>query len=515
MNAEWPRSSGRCEARKSRESGGAGEQQRRSEPHAGGRWGRYYRHLVSLPGLDYLMIRIVVFLLTGIGVVMVFSSTMASSVVEGGTAWSTAVRQGVMVVAGLCVFWLALKVRPGKIQKIAPWLLGITFVTMIAVLTPLGVGREEVGAQSWLVLGPIQLQPAEISKVAIGLWGAVVLAGNSYQGRGWENPFIKFSLVATALTLLNLLQGDLGTTLNLVLMVVALLIFAGVRLQWVWGMFIAALIGSAVMVLTGRGFRSDRVEVFFNSLFGKFEDTQGRAFQSYQGFLSLADGSISGVGLGQSRAKWFYLPEAQNDFIFAIVGEELGLWGGTLVIILFCLLGVFGLRTAIRAQDQFQSLLAATLTAGIVSQAFINIGYVIGLLPVTGIQLPMISSGGTSAIITLGSMGLLANCARHEPEAVSAMQSYGRPLFDRVLFIAEPRPADDSATRQRLTAKPRFGAPVARRSPRSNSVAGSIPEAPRRSADFTESERSRLNPQPHDQLSPQVQRYQRRHGKRR
>ena len=172
-------------------------------------------------------------------------------------------------------------------------------------------------------------------------------------------------------------------------------------------------------------------------------DTQGTGFQAYQGFLSLADGGFWGVGLGQSRAKWFYLPEAKNDFVFAIIGEELGLWGGALVIILFAVLGYFGLRAAKRAQNQFQSLLAATLAVGVVVQAFINIGYVIGMLPVTGIQLPMISAGGTAAIITIGSMGLLCNVARHEPLQVSAMQNYGRPMFDRLFFVPEPTPPNE------------------------------------------------------------------------
>ena len=144
------------------------------------------------------------------------------------------------------------------------------------------------------------------------------------------------------------------------------------------------------------------------------------------------------MGVGQSRAKWFYLPEATNDFIFAVVGEELGLWGGAMLILLFGMLGYFGLRAARRNSDQFISLMAATLTTGVVVQAFINVAYVIGLAPVTGIQLPMISSGGTSAVITLASMGLLANCARHEPEAISAMQSYGRLGIDRLLRLPEP-----------------------------------------------------------------------------
>src|SRR5699024_9381426 len=128
---------------------------------------------------------------------------------------------------------------------------------------------------------------------------------------------------------------------------------------------------------------------------------------------------------GQSRAKWFYLPDAKNDYIFAIVGEEMGPLGGALVIVLFGMSGFFGIRTAMRAQNQVPALMPASLTAGVVGQAFFNIGYVIGLLPMTGVQLLMISAGRTSAIITIASMGLLANVARHEPMQISAMQNYG------------------------------------------------------------------------------------------
>ena len=237
------------------------------------------------------------------------------------------------------------------------------------------------------------------------------------------------------------------------IVVAFILLFAGVSWKPIG---FAAIAGAAVMAaqFAAGGFRSNRFLVYFDALFGKFEDTRGVAFQSHQGFLSLADGSVFGVGLGQSRAKWFYLPEARNDFIFAVIGEELGLWGGALVITLFALLGFFGLRTARRAHNQFQALMAAALTAGLVSQAFINIGYVVGILPVTGIQLPLLSAGGTSAIITLSAMGVLASVARHEPEAVSAMQNRGRPTFDRIFGISEPRTPAQERERAPRVAQP-------------------------------------------------------------
>lgn len=323
-------------------------------------------------------------------------------------------------------------------------------------------------------------------------------------------------------------EGDLGMAVSFAVVVMLLMIFAGVSAKLIVSVVVAGGAAGLLFIAAGSSFRSNRISVYFDALFGNFQDTRGIAFQSYQGFLSLADGSISGVGLGQSAAKWFYLPESRNDFIFAIIGEELGLWGGALVIILFALLGYFGLRTALRAADRYQQLLAATLTASVVSQAFINIGYVVGLLPVTGIQLPLISAGGTSVIITLTAMGLLANIARHEPQAVSGYQNYGRPVFDRILRIAEPEPphpqgampqsqspqspqsrGGTTPTLRRESAvapKPgsrqeRFGVPVTGRSSRQNSRQDREPREPRQSRDPGQS-RQRLTPSPKRQHPP-------------
>lgn len=399
-----------------------------------------WKRVHQKPLLDYLVIRICVFVLTALGIVMVMSSSMTWSIIEGSNVWGTARRQAILVFLGLVAFWLALKIRPRTIRKLSGWGLLIAIILLILVLIPgIGTGKAEVGSQSWIVLGPLRLQPSEFAKVALAIWGASHLADRNprFSGDSDLRPWVTFCVGAFAVIALIFAEHDVGMALNVALMVGLLLFFAGIPTLAVAVFFGLGLL-LVIIAGMGDGFRSHRISVYLDALFGHFEDTQGAAFQSYQGFLSLADGSAGGVGLGQSRAKWFYLPEAKNDFIFAVIGEELGLWGGALVICLFLILGIYGLRTALRAANQFQSLMAATITAGVVSQAFINIGYVIGLLPVTGIQLPMISAGGTSAIITLGSMGILANIARHEPEAVSAMQSYGRPTFDLLLFIPEP-----------------------------------------------------------------------------
>ena len=429
------------------------------------------------PLLDYTMVRTIVLVLAGLGVVMVTSSSMTWSALNDSSVWAQPLKQVIVVSLGLFMFWVALQIPPERVQKIALILMVISILLLIAVLLPgVGTGREEVGSQSWIYIGGFQLQPSEVARVAICVWGASILA-NKDPRRMFDmtNGFVPFAAVAVLCVGLIAAQGDLGMAVSFCIVVAFILVFAGISWKFI-GVVAAFGVLLFAGVMAAGGYRSQRFHVYFDALFGHFEDTRGVAFQSYQGFLSLADGSVFGVGLGQSRAKWFYLPEAKNDFIFAVIGEELGLWGGALVIILFTMLLFFGLRTARLAANQYQALLAASITTGIVSQAFINIGYVIGLLPVTGIQLPMISAGGTSAVITLGAMGLVASVSRHEPGAVSSMQNYGRPLFDRLFFLREPTASEP---RQRSAARPgkkqqskqqtndsRYGTPVtARRRP--------------------------------------------------
>lgn len=410
-----------------------------------GRVSGFVSDVLARPMTDYYMILATVTILAFFGLIMVMSSSMTWSVIDDASPWAITIRQAVMVVAGFVAMWVGLRMNPAHIQRLAPLLLVITAVLLLLVLIPgIGTGKEEVGSQSWIVLGPLRLQPSEVAKVAIAVWGSFYLAPEvgRADSRGWSSRFATFTAVAGGFLLLIVLQGDIGMAMAYLVVVALVMYFAGVNRRWIFAAAGAVVLGLLGLASQG-GFRSHRFTVYFDALFGHFADTRGHAFQSYQGFLSLADGSLWGVGLGQSRAKWFYLPEAKNDFIFAIIGEELGLWGGTMVIALFAALAFFGVRTALRINNSFLSLLAATLTGGVVVQAFINIAYVIGLAPVTGIQLPMISAGGTSAIITLGSMGLLANCARHEPETVSAMQSFGKPSLDHLLRLPEPQPVTE------------------------------------------------------------------------
>jgi cell division protein FtsW len=217
---------------------------------------------------------------------------------------------------------------------------------------------------------------------------------------------------------------------------IALLFFAGAPIRLILALGSGALIGAVVLALSA-AYRLDRITAFLSP--GQ-TDPLGARFQGNQALYSLADGGLFGVGLGQGRAKWSYLPNAHNDFIFAIVGEELGFIGAFAVLALFATLAYTGFRIAARSSDPWLKIVVATSTTWLVTQAAINISYVVGLLPVTGLQLPLISSGGTSLVVTMFVFGILANAARHEPEAIAALKHNGQGRLARLLRLPLPEP---------------------------------------------------------------------------
>lgn len=427
---------------------------------------RKFTAQLATPQLNYKVLLVVTACLTILGLVMVLSSSMVTSYASGASVFGEFIKQAVVVFLGLVAMWVALRMRPETIRKYSPWLLVIAIAMLIAVLIPgVGIGGEEVGSNSWIRIGPVGVQPSEVAKLALAVWGAATVSYRARATQRLSTGLGAFLAVSTAIVMLVLLQKDLGMMFSVGIVVAALIIFAGVSrrvITWVLGA--VAVLG--VFAITRQSFRGDRIKTWKDALTLNFSEstTQGAAYHSHQGILSLSDGGMFGVGLGQSRAKWFYLPEAKNDFIFAIVGEELGLLGALFVVFLFGMLAWFGIRTALAQKDPFLRLLAATLTIGISVQAFFNMGYVVGLLPVTGIQLPLISAGGSSAIITLISMGLLCNCARNEPETVSSMQHEGRPLIDRILLLPEPQgyKAGEQRRNERRETAYSYGEPVTR-----------------------------------------------------
>ena len=447
---------------------------------------------LATPQLNYLVIMAVTGILTAMGLTMVLSSSMVTSYARGSSVWAEFIKQAIVVVIGLIAMRFALQLRPATIRRLAPWMMVISIGLLVAVLIPgVGVGGDEVGSNSWIRIGPLGIQPSEVAKLALAMWGASILPLSKRPGN--DRQTVPAFLAGTGLILgLVLWQKDLGMTFALAIVVVALFFFSGISTRVITaGLGLLALVG--LIFTMSHSFRSARFTTWVETFTLRFSEdsTQGSSYQSHQGILSLSDGGLMGAGLGQSRAKWFYLPEAKNDFIFAVIGEELGFFGAAIVVILFATLGIFGIRTALAQKDPFMRLLAATLTVGVVVQAFFNMGYVVGFVPMTGVQLPLISAGGSSAIVTLLTLGLLANCARHEPEAVSSMQHEGRPFIDRLLWLPEPvsYAAGDQRRTERRTTTHVYGEPVTRQRPIGGAVSQDYARDRRRTEQLRERNR--------------------------
>ena len=386
------------------------------------------------PLASFHLVLAVCALLTVIGLVMVLSASAVISLnTQGSSAYTVFFKQVIYVLAGLVLFWIGLRMPLRRIRALSPLALGGSIVMLVAVLTPLG--SRVNGTQSWFTVGPISFQPVEAAKLALALWGAHILVVKRavlHQYRHLLVPVVPAALMMFALVML---QPDLGGTITMGVVLIALLWFAGAPMRLFGALALGALAGVVVLAV-GTDYRLSRVL----SVLRPEDDPDGAAFQATQAVYALADGGLFGKGLGQGPSKWKYLPNVHNDFIFALIGEELGFLGCLLVLGLFAMLAITGIRIATRNIDPWIRMVAATLTVWLVAQAAINIGYVVGLLPVTGITLPLISSGGTSVVITLLVFGILANCARHEPEAVSALRSQGPGRFGRLMRLPAPEP---------------------------------------------------------------------------
>lgn len=380
----------------------------------------------------HLLLAICVLLIV-LGLVMVLSASAVISLSQGSSAYGVFGKQVVFVLVGLLMFWLGVRVPLRRIRAFSPIALWATVLLLVLVLTPLGSTLN--GTRSWFRLGPLSVQPVEFAKLALALWGAhilVVKRGLLHQYRHLLVPVVPAALVMFALVML---QPDLGGTVTLGVVLISLLWFAGAQLR-LFGALALGGIAGIVLLAIGTNYRLARVVSFLNP----GEDDQGAAYQATQALYALADGGLLGRGLGQGPSKYKYLPNVHNDFIFALIGEELGFVGCALVLGLFGMLAVTGMRVATRNIDPWIRMVAATLTVWLVAQAAINICYVVGLLPVTGITLPLISSGGTSVVTTMLVFGVLANCARHEPEAVAALRSQGPGRFGRLMRLPAPEP---------------------------------------------------------------------------
>jgi cell division protein FtsW len=391
--------------------------------------------LLDRPMASFYLLLSAAGLLLTIGLLMVLSASSIKSYAVTGSAFAFFNNQLVYAGLGLVAFWFALRLRVRAFRLLAyPLLLISGGLLLLLVLVP-SAGVRVNGAVLWINIGGLSIQPSEPAKLALALWAADVLVRkHALLGQGKHLLVPLFPVAGLLLVILG--KEDLGGMLSLLLILLALLWVTGVRFR-VFGMLLSVALAGILMLIFAAPHRIARLTSFADP----FADAQDTGHQAVQGLFALSTGGWWGVGLGASRQKWGALPEAHNDFIFAIVGEELGVIGCLLVIGLFCVLGYTGFRIARRAADPFVRLVAAACTVWLVGQAFINMGGVVGLVPITGVTLPLISAGGSSLVLTMFVIGMLASFARLEPAAAAALHARGRTRWAKVLGIPlPPRP---------------------------------------------------------------------------
>jgi cell division protein FtsW len=353
----------------------------------------------------------IVAMLCTIGLMMVLSASSVEALRSYGGAWVFFTRQLMWVAIGAAVLVGAALADYHHWRRAVPFLLGGSFVLLVLVLVP-GVGITAGGSSRWLGTSSFRIQPSELAKLAILLFGADLLARRVDVVSDWRSVMRPLLVTTGLIAGLVIVQPDMGTMLLMFFIVFVLMFVGGVRLL---PMATLGVVGSVASVVLAKveGYRWERVSSFRDP-FGDFENT---GYQVAQSLVALGTGHVGGVGLGASRAKWGFLPNAHTDFIFAIVGEELGLIGTLGVVGLFVAFAVVGVRIALRAPDRFGALLAAGVTAWVCGQAVVNMGAVTSLLPVTGVPLPFVSFGGSSLVVTMAATGILLNVARQARRA--------------------------------------------------------------------------------------------------
>jgi cell division protein FtsW len=392
-------------------------------------------------------------LLLTIGLVMVFSASSIEAALADQPAWKPGVQQLIWAFIGLVAMLVALRLPAGFLRRWAPIALLGVLVMLGLVLVP-GIGLKLNGARQWFNLGFANLQPSEIAKLVFALWGAHVLALRE-RYLTTTSLLIPVLPVFGVLSLLLIAEPDFGAVVSLGLVLVGLLWAGGMPLRY-FGWFLAAAAALLVLMVKVAPYRMARITSFLDP----FSDPTDGGFQAIRGMYALATGGLWGVGLGNSAMKWNLLPHAQSDYIFAIIGEELGFLGCLVVVTLYGVLAYAGFRIARRSADRFVQLACVAITVWLIGQAAMNMGYVVGLLPVTGVQLPLISAGGTSLVLTLFIVGLLARFARSEPDAIEAQRGRVRGRLARFFLPVPGSAVDPVRPRRRQEERPPAARPV-------------------------------------------------------
>ncbi len=343
--------------------------------------------------------------LVSFGVVMVYSASAVYSSQEYGDGQHFLIRQGVFALVGLFVMVAAARFDYHRFRPLTYPALGGAVVLLLVVA--LGFGRAAGGAARWIQVGPVNIQPAEIAKLAIILWLAYSLSKKRLQIRSFTVGFLPHALMAGILMLLCLKQPDFGSAVMIALLTFVLLFSAGAKTGYLIGSILLAA-PIAYALVANSDYRMRRIQAFLDPFAHRYDV----GYQISESLMSFGSGGPTGVGIGDSRQKLFFLPEAHTDFISAIIGEELGFVGISVLICVFVLVVIRGLRAAFRAADDYGSYLAVGITMFIGAQAFTNLAVAMGMLPTKGLVLPFISYGGSSLLVNCAAVGILLNVSR-------------------------------------------------------------------------------------------------------
>ena len=379
-----------------------------------GGWYAAVRHALDRPLTAYYLLLGASALLLTIGLIMVLSASSVYSYEKNGSSYAVVERQLLWVLIGIPCAWIASRLPHSFLRRFA-WLALIVSIALLA-LTQLGLGRTVNGNTNWLGVGPFVVQPAEIAKLSIVLWAAHVYALKEKRLASLHEVFVPVVPGLLLVVGLVVLGHDLGTALVLMAILLAML--------WVVGapgrLFAVSLTVIGVVAIWLASTSPERRERLTNFA-DPFKDFHNAGWQPAHGLYALSHGGVFGQGIGASQQKWGNLPEAHTDFIFAVLGEELGLVGTLLVIALFLTIAYAALRVAAHTQDAFVRYTTFGIVVWLLGQMIINVGMVLALLPVIGIPLPLVSYGGSALVPSLVALGLLIGFARREPEAARAL----------------------------------------------------------------------------------------------
>ncbi len=353
---------------------------------------------------DYALIALtVVFTITGL--VAVYSASFVIGLADFGDSNHFIVRQALWATLGSVLLIIAARTDYRKYRPLAVPIMGATILCLIAVLV---IGVDAGGARRWLGQGELSIQPAEFAKLTVIIYLSAWLCGKGDSIRSFEEGLIPFVVIIGLVGALIMLEPNLGTTFIILMITVTMFWVAGASVLQMGALFAAGFVSVAVLA-TMAGYRAARITTFFNAQ----ADPLGHGYQTLQTLIAIGNGGLTGLGLGASRAKFFYIPESHTDGVFAIIGEEMGLVAASAILLLYVTLMFRGFQIARRSRDDFGRLIATGITTWVIVQALLNIGGITRVIPLTGVPLPFLSYGGSALAAEMLAIGVLMSVSRY------------------------------------------------------------------------------------------------------